>query len=131
MLEAAGSGHLALSADNPGEVIAVPLPARGAVVVAEHRFLAATTNISYTWRPSDVAFQTKKRDDWEVHFPLGRYLDTFRSQGGPGLLLLHAPGNTFVRDLRADETICVQPRAFVYAEDSVTSRLHFDVPRGT
>jgi uncharacterized protein (AIM24 family) len=130
MLQTIGHGHVALSEDNPGEVIAVPLPHRGAVVVAEYRFLAATSNIGYDWRQSGLAFQTQKRDDWEVHFPLGRYLDVFRSNGGPGLLLLHAPGNTFVRELAADQTICVQPRALVYTEESVAMQLHFEIPQG-
>jgi uncharacterized protein (AIM24 family) len=106
------------------------LPHRGAVVVAEHRFLAATSNIDYDWQKSGLAFQTQKRDDREVHFPLGRYLDVFRSHGGPGLLLLHAPGSTFVRNLGADQTICVQPRALVYTEESVAMQLHFEVPQG-
>jgi uncharacterized protein (AIM24 family) len=130
ILQAGGSGHLALSDDNPGEVIAVPLERQGGVIVAEHRFLAATSNINFQWKQTGLAYQTQKREDWEVHFPLGRYLDVFHSDGTPGLLLLHAPGNTFVRELKSGETICVRPRALVYADVSVETELHFEFPRG-
>jgi len=33
-----------------------------------------------------------------MHYPMGQYGDVFGAQGAPGLLLLHAPGNVFVRD---------------------------------
>lgn len=108
----------------------MPLDHRGGVVAAEHRFLAATDNIDYDWQQTNVAFQTQKRDEWEAHFPLGRYLDVFRSKRGPGLLLLHAPGNAFVRHLAAKQTICIKPRALVYADQSVTMELHIEVPKG-
>jgi uncharacterized protein (AIM24 family) len=121
MLQAGGPGHIALSDDHPGEVIAV---------VLEHRFLAATDNVEYRWKPSGLWYYTQKRDDREQHFPLGRFLDVFRSGEGPGLLLLHAPGNTFVRQLEPGQSICVQPSALVYADPSVHMQLHIEVPSG-
>lgn len=130
MLQAGGPGRIALSDDNPGEVIAVPLEQDRGVVVAEHRFLAATDNVDYLWEPSRLWYQTQKRDDWENHWPLGRYLDVFRSKTGPGVLLLHAPGNTFVRELRRGQSICVRPTAMVYADTSVRTQLHFEFPDG-
>src|SRR6202034_2130931 len=42
MMTGRGPGHLALSADHPGDMIAVPLMPNQAIDVAEHRFLAAT-----------------------------------------------------------------------------------------
>lgn len=130
MLAAGGPGHVALSDDSPGEVIAVPLEQDSGVVVAEHRFLAATNNVDYRWEPSHLWYQTQKRDDLEQHFPLGRYVDVFRCQAGPGLLLLHAPGNTFVRELASGQSICVRPTAMVYGETSVRTQLHFEFPDG-
>ena len=72
-----------------------------AVDVAEHRFLVATGNVTYQWDNSNVWFTTKDGDDEEWHYPLGRMIDRFTAAGRDGLLLLHAPGNTFIRDLAA------------------------------
>ncbi len=101
MMRAQGPGHIAFSADEPGETLAVPLRLGQAVDVAEHRFLVATGNIGYEWDNSNVWFTTKDGDDEEWHYPLGRTIDRFTAGGRPGLLLLHVPGNTFIRDLAA------------------------------
>ena len=101
MLQARGPGHIALSDDSPGEVIAIPIQHGGAVWVREHRFLAATGNVNYSWQQSGVWITTGSGDDQETHYPLGMFVDIFHAQGGPGLLLLHSPGNMFIRDLAA------------------------------
>ena len=49
----------------------------------------------------------------------------------PGLLLLHAAGNVFVRTLKAGETILVKPTAFLFKDTSVKMRLHIERPAGT
>lgn len=130
MLQAGGPGHVALSDDHPGETIAVPLDEHREVVVAEHRFLAATANVEYTWQASTLWYLTQKRDDREQHYPLGRYLDRFGASGGPGLLLLHAPGNTFVRELDPTGSVRARPSSLVYADSSVRMSLHFEFPAG-
>lgn len=128
MLEARGPGHVALSDDAPGEVIALPLQHGQAVWVHEHRFLAATGNIAYTWQQSGIWIVTGSGDDRETHYPLGMYADIFHAEGGPGLLLLHSPGNLFIRDLAQGETICVQPGTLVYKDPSVGMQLHIEYP---
>ena len=42
----------------PGEIVALPLQHGQQIWVREHRFLAATGNISYDWYPSDIWFTT-------------------------------------------------------------------------
>jgi uncharacterized protein (AIM24 family) len=128
MLQAKGPGHIALSEDGPGEVIAVPLQHGQSMWVREHRFLAATGNVAYSWQPSGVWITTGQGDDRETHYPLGMFVDVFAAQGGPGLLLLHAPGNLFIRDLKAGETICIQPSALVYRDPAVGMQLHLEYP---
>ncbi len=128
MLQASGPGHLALSEDSPGEIVALPLQPGQAVVVREHRFLAATGNVDYTWQPSGVWFVTGQGDEAETHYPLGYNLDVFAARQGPGLLLLHSPGNAFIRDLADGETICVQPTALLYSDPSVGMALHLEYP---
>ena len=99
MMEASGPGHIALSDNHAGEVIALPLQAGQHMWVREHRFLCATGRINYTWHNTGVYYETGTGDDREYNYPMGQFGDVFTAQGGPGLLLLHSPGNTFIRDL--------------------------------
>ena len=130
MMTAQGPGHIAFSADEPGETIAVPLSPGRAVDVVEHRFLVATGNVTYGWQNSNVWFTTKDGDDEEWHYPVGRTIDQFAASGGNGLLLLHAPGNTFIRDLAPRQRILVQPGGLIWKDTSVRMFLHFEYPHG-
>ena len=130
MMTARGPGHIAFSADRPGETLAVPLQHNQAVDVVEHRFLVATSNVTYRWENSGIWFATQKGDDQEYHYPLGRTMDRFWAQGGPGLMLLHAPGNTFIRDLRQGERILIQPSGLIWKDPTVRMTLHFEYPHG-
>lgn len=133
MMTARGPGHMALSADHPGDTLAVPLPANHAIDVAEHRFLAATGNVGYQWLKAHVWYATgdpNDRNEREYHYPVGRFLDKFTAHDGHGLLLLHAPGNVFVRDLAAGQHILIQPGAFLWKDPSVLMNLHIEYPRG-
>jgi uncharacterized protein (AIM24 family) len=130
MLMATGPGFIALSADHPGETIAVPLPAGHGVDVVEHQFLAASVNVAYQWEKSGVWYATQNGDEKEYHYPLGYTMDRFVAEREPGLLLLHAPGNTFIRDLRDRERILIQPGALIWKDRTVRKYLHFEYPRG-
>jgi uncharacterized protein (AIM24 family) len=128
MLQASGPGHLALSDDAPGEVVAVPLRPGQGIQVREHRFLAATGGVKYDWQQAGIWFTTGTGDDTEWHHPVGQFIDLFHSTETPGLLLLHSPGNSFIRDLAAGETICVQPSALLYKDTTVGMALHLEYP---
>jgi uncharacterized protein (AIM24 family) len=130
MMSARGPGHVAFSADRPGDTLAIPLMPNQSVDVVEHRFLVATGNVTYQWLQSGIWFTTKSGDDTEYHYPLGRYMDRFTAQGSPGLLLLHGRGNTFIRDLRPGETMLAQPGGLTWKDPSVRMHLHFEYPRG-
>jgi uncharacterized protein (AIM24 family) len=130
MLEARGPGHLALSDNHAGDVIALPLLPGQQVWTREHRFLAASGNITYTWQQTGVWYSTRSGDDRETHYPLGQFGDLFVAQNVPGLVLLHSPGNTFLRDLAPGETILVQPSALLYRDVSVSMHLHLEYPHG-
>jgi uncharacterized protein (AIM24 family) len=131
MMTAQGPGSIAFSDDHPGEIIAVPLQHNQRVEVVEHRFLVGTGNIRYTWQPSGVWFTTGDYQDQEYHYPLGQNLDTFWAEQGPGLVLLHAPGNTFIRDLGHGERILIQPSALIWKDPTVRMNLHFEYPGGS
>ena len=130
MVEGRGPGHLALSDNHAGEVVALPMQHSQQIWVREHRFLCATGNIKYDWYPSDVWYETGQDcDDREMHYPMGQYGDVFGAQGAPGLLLLHAPGNTFIRDLQQGQTLLIQPSALLYRDVTVRMALHLEYPR--
>jgi uncharacterized protein (AIM24 family) len=128
MTEAHGPGHVAFSMDNPGELIALPLQPGQVVDVREHRFLAATTNVQYGWFPSNIWLQTGSGNDRETFYPMGMFMDQFGATGAPGLLLLHAGGNVFVRDLAAGQHILVKPTALIFKDPRVQMQLHFERP---
>jgi uncharacterized protein (AIM24 family) len=130
MMWAKGPGNIAFSASEPGETLAVPLEPGRVIDVVEHSFLVATGNVQYDWQNASVWFTTGSGDDTEWHYPVGQTIDRFAATGGNGLLLLHAPGNTFIRDLRADERILIQPSALVWKDQSVNMFLHFEYPGG-
>jgi hypothetical protein len=68
-------------------------------------------------------------DRREREFPMGPFYDSFTAGDHEGLLLLHSPGNTFIRDLGDQESILVQPSSLVYWDDTVALALHLEHPR--
>jgi uncharacterized protein (AIM24 family) len=128
MLQGGGPGHIALSDNHAGDMIALPLQHGQAMWVREHRLVAATGNIGFDYNQSDVWYTTQDGDEEEWHWPMGQFNDIFYAQQGPGLVLLHSPGNTFIRDLRPGETILLQGSAMLYRDPSVTVHLHTEYP---
>jgi len=131
MMTAQGPGHIAFSADHAGETVAVPLQHGQEIDVREHRFLVANGHVGYDWFSSGIFIVTGSGDDRETHYPVGQFIDRYRAQTGPGLLLLHAPGNTFVRDLAPGQTICIQPSSLLYKDPTVGMQLHIEYPGGS
>jgi uncharacterized protein (AIM24 family) len=131
MTQAEGPGHIAFSRDAPGELIALPIQPGQAVDVREHLFLVATSTVTYDWLPSNIWFTTREGNENETHYPLGMFLDRFTAPQVPGLLLLHAAGNVFVRQLAQGQTILVKPTALLFKDPTVRMQLHFERPAGT
>jgi uncharacterized protein (AIM24 family) len=90
MMQAQGPGHISLSDNHAGEVVALPLHHGQTMWVREHRFLCATGNVSYDWDFTGLWYETGTGDDKEMHHPMGQFGDTFTASGGPGLMLLHS-----------------------------------------
>ncbi len=130
MTQATGPGHIAFSRDLPGELLALPLQPGQAVDVREHFLLAATSQVDYGWVNSNIWFSTKSGndDETETHYPLGMTLDRFSASKMPGLLLLHASGNVFVRQLAAGQSILIKPTALIFKDPTVSMQLHFEHP---
>ncbi|HUJ58135.1 MAG TPA: AIM24 family protein [Kofleriaceae bacterium] len=126
MLNATGPGRIALSRDAPGEMLAIPLHQGHAVEVREHVFMVATSSVTYDYFMPPVWYVTQNGDERETHFPLGMLMDRFTATGGPGLLLVHAHGNAFVRNLAAGESVLIKASALLYKDVSVAMHLHFE-----
>ncbi|PYS48337.1 MAG: hypothetical protein DMF68_13485 [Acidobacteria bacterium] len=131
MTEAQGPGHIAFTRDAPGELIALPIQPGQAVDVREHIFLVATHSVSYDWFDTGVWFTTQEDNSSKTHYPLGRYMDRFFAQQAPGLLLLHAAGNAFIRHLAPGQSILVKPTALLFKDPTVQMHLHLEYPRGS
>lgn len=121
MLYATGPGNLALSADGPGELIAVPLEQNQSIVVAQHHILAFTPGVDLS--TIDTGTYISEDQDNTTGDVLNRYVNAITATAGPALVILHAPGNVVVRDLGPSETLHVQPTALVYTDYSVARSL--------
>ncbi len=131
MLQASGKGHIAFSHDAAGEIVALPIQVGSGVEVREHTMLIASGATAYDWVMSGIFFMTQKGNDSETHFPMGQFLDRFTAPRAPGLVLLHAKGNAFVRRLGPGESMLIKPTALLYKDLSVSMQLHFEHPGGT
>ncbi len=128
MTEATGPGHIAFSRDVPGEMVALPLQAGMAVMAREHHFVVATHTVAYDWVQSNIWYQTSSGNETETHYPMGRYLDVFFAAQAPGLVLLHAAGNAFIRHLQPGQSILVHPASVLFKDTTVAMNLHIEQP---
>jgi uncharacterized protein (AIM24 family) len=129
LLEGRGPGHIGVSDNHAGELIAIPLQPGHRILALPSRFLCATGSVAYDWHRTSVHYRKFRGGETEREYPIGPFHDSFAAHGQKGLLLLHSPGNTFIRDLGADESILVQPSSLVYWEASVELALHLERPR--
>ena len=131
MVQATGKGHIAFSHDAAGEIVALPIQVGSGVEVREHTMLIASGATAYDWVMSGIYFTTMKgQNEQETHYPMGQFLDRFTAPRAPGLVLLHAKGNAFVRRLGPGETMLIKPTALLYKDLSVSMHLHFEHPAG-
>ena len=158
MLEATGPGTISFSADQPGELVAIPVHAGTAVDVREHHMVAATAGLAFDWYDSGVWFVTRgdqgastqfggagllkmgmdlagvdmgrndRSEETEYHYPVGRHVDRYTAGDRPGLVLAQAGGNVFLRDLDEGESILVKPPAVLYKDPSVAWQMHVEFP---
>ena len=126
MMKARGPGHVGVSENRAGELIAVPLTRRQAICVRQGRFLCATGSVDYRWELSGVHYLQFRGAEAEVEYPMGRYFLTFTAMGRQSLLLLHASGDTFIRDLADGESVLVRPASLLYWEDKTDLSLHLE-----
>ena len=131
MMRAQGPGHIAFSADHAGETLALPLhpgqsdrrgraPVPGRDRERQLRLVQVPRLVHHRER--------RRRGDALPGRPV-RWIPSAATHG-PGLLLLHGPGNTFIRDLAPHQQILVQPGGLIWKDRTVGMFLHFEYPRG-
>jgi uncharacterized protein (AIM24 family) len=130
MLQADGPGRIAFSDNHPGEIVPVPLNPRSGIKVREHHMLFATHAVAFDGESAYTSYTTvtgsgndKER---ETHYPLGMYVDHFTTADAPGLLMLHAVGNVFTRDLAANEPVDVSPHSVLAWQPQVRVHLRLE-----
>jgi uncharacterized protein (AIM24 family) len=76
----------------------------------------------------DIGGRDRDRNEIVYRYPVGRYVDRFVARERPGLVLVQAGGNVFLRDLAEGETILVKPPAMLYKDPTVTWQMHAEFP---
>jgi|SRR6266850_15952 len=110
--EATGHGEIAFSRDGAGHIFPMQLKAGQGIHVRKHQFLAATTNIDYTFE--------RIRGFKNVFLGgSGFFMDIFYGRTGDGNLWLHGYGNVFERVLGPGEMIDVEPGGWLYKDPEV------------
>jgi uncharacterized protein (AIM24 family) len=112
MTEAVGVGSIGFSRDGPGQIVPIHLKHGQTIIVRENQFLAATSNIDYSFtRVKGVASMLMGES--------GYFMDTFTAAHGDGILWLHGYGNVFTKTLMNGESIDVEPGGWLFFDPSV------------
>ncbi|HET7396057.1 MAG TPA: AIM24 family protein [Gammaproteobacteria bacterium] len=112
MTVARGPGRIGFSRDGAGHVFGIHLNKGEAIEVREHQFLAATDNLEY-------GFSRVKGIANMMFGGSGFFIDTFACKDAAGVVWLHGYGNVFEIELKAGESIDVEPSAWIYKQPSV------------
>lgn len=110
--QAHGPGEIAFSRDGAGHIIPLHLKHGEEIHVREHQFLAATSNIDYT-------FERVRGIGTMLFGGTGLFIDKFQASGGEGVLWLHGYGNVFEKVLAPGEQIDIEPGGWLYKDAQV------------
>ena len=113
LTQAAGPGHLSLSRDGVGEIIALDLNGEE-IDVLEHRFVAASATVEYS-------AQRVRGVKNLLGSGTGFFMDRF---SGQGLLLVHGYGDVLERTLADGESVDLDPLAWLYKDSTVRMDTH-------
>jgi uncharacterized protein (AIM24 family) len=110
--EARGPGMISFSRDGAGHIIPIHLEHGQSLDVREHQFLAATSNVDYSFK--------RVRGISNLLFGgTGLFIDTFHAARDNGIVWLHGYGNVFEKVLAPGESIDLEPGAWIYKDPSV------------
>jgi len=110
--EAKGNGQIAFSRNGAGHIFPIHLLEGQEFHVREHQFLAATSNIDYS-------FEFVKGTANILFGGTGFFIDKFVAKKREGILWLHGYGNVFEKVLAKGEQIDVEPGSWLYKDPTV------------
>lgn len=110
--QAEGPGMMSFSRDGAGQIVPIHLERGQAIEVREHQFLAATSNLDYT-------FQRVRGVANLLFGGTGFFIDRFHARDRDGIVWLHGYGNVFEKVLAQGESIDIEPGGWVYKDPSV------------
>lgn len=113
LTQAAGPGHLSLSRDGVGEIIALDLNGEE-IDALEHRFVAASATVEYS-------AQRVRGVKNLLGSGTGFFMDRC---SGQGLLLVHGYGDVLERTLADGESVDLDPLAWLYKDSTVRMDTH-------
>ncbi|TAL54676.1 AIM24 family protein [Pandoraea sp.] len=117
--EASGQGIIAFSRDGAGHIVPLHLKKGEEIHVREHQFLAATSDIEYT-------FERVRGVSNMLFGQSGFFIDKFRGAAGEGVLWLHGYGNVFEKILAPGESIDIEPGGWLYKDAGVQMETRVD-----
>jgi uncharacterized protein (AIM24 family) len=131
LMAATGPGRVAFSDNHAGELVAMPIDAGETVVSRQGHMLLATGNVDYDGYKLDLWYETEtvketsegREVEREIEYPAGNFEQFKTGDGQPGLVMLQAVGNVFVRKLSAGEVVDVAPHSLLAWRGSVRSGL--------
>jgi uncharacterized protein (AIM24 family) len=115
--QAEAPGHVAFSRDAPGHVLALHIPEGEELNVREHQFLAATTNMDYS-------FERVKGVRNMLLGGTGFFMDKFKAKKREGIVWVHGNGNVFIVDLAHGEQIDIEPGGWLFKDRAVKMEAH-------
>jgi len=111
-----GPGRIAFSRDTTGELVILPIHPNTEMDVREHAFLLASSSVDYSY--------VRIKGMVNILFGgQGMFMDRFIAEEKQGLLVLHGYGNVFQKTLQENESILLEPGAFLYKDSSVTMQV--------
>ena len=111
---AGGPGRVAFSRNSPGELVVMPIHTHTELDVREHAFVLASHTVNYDF------VRIKGLANMLHGGAGGMYLDRFKAEGEPGIILIHGAGDVMQKTLKEGEKILVEPGKFLYKDSSVT-----------
>jgi uncharacterized protein (AIM24 family) len=118
MSEARGVGDIAFSRDAPGQIFPIHLPPGSGVIVREHQWLAATSQITFS--------PHRQRGITNMLFGGNSFwLDYFENPPdakSEGIVWVHGFGNVFTKDLQEGESIDIEPGGWLFMDGNVTMK---------
>jgi uncharacterized protein (AIM24 family) len=115
--QAAAPGNVAFSRDAPGHVLALHIDEGDELNVREHQFLAATSNMEYS-------FERVKGVRNMFFGGTGFFMDKFKAKKREGIVWVHGNGNVLLVELAAGEQIDVEPGGWLFKDRSVKMEAH-------